>query len=187
MKLILTDCDGVLLDWAVTFREWVAKHGYKEIRTDVYSLTQRYGIDKQTSNMLTKQFNESAPIRYLEPLRDSLYYVDRIYRELGYKLGVITSLSTDPWAVRAREDNLRDLFGDAIDFVQCLDTGADKDEALKKYQESGLYWVEDKIKNAQVGNEMGLRSIIFDHDYNKGNFLGIRRVANWKEIYEMLK
>lgn len=185
MKLILTDCDGVLLDWGQTFREWVAKHGYQEICTDEYSLTKRYGIDKQTSNRLTREFNESAAIGYLKPLRDSMYYVDRLYRELGFKLGVITSLSKDPWAVKAREQNLRDIFGDAIEFVQCLDTGADKDWALSKYKDSGLLWIEDKPKNAEVGVKLGLRSVVFDHEYNRTPVIGAERVKSWEQLYRL--
>lgn len=160
-------------------------HGYQEICTDKYSLTERYGINKLTSKRLTREFNESAAIGYLEPLRDSVYYVNLIYREFGFKLGVITSLSTNPWAVKAREQNLRALFGDAIEFVQCLDTGADKDLALAEYKDSGLMWIEDKPKNAELGVELGLESIIFDHEYNRQPIVGTKRVKTWKELYRL--
>jgi beta-phosphoglucomutase-like phosphatase (HAD superfamily) len=185
VKLILTDCDGVLLDWSLTFREWIAKRGYQEICTNEYSLTKRYNIDKQTSNRLTREFNESAAIGYLEPLRDSVYYVDRIYRELGIQLGVITSLSQDPWAVKAREHNLRQLFGNAIAFVQCLDTGADKNDALSPWKDSDMLWIEDKPKNVEVGVSLGLRSVIFDQAYNRDDITGAIRANNWKEIYRL--
>jgi len=67
-----------------------------------------------------------------------------------------------------------------------LDTGADKHEALKEYQESGCYWVEDKAENCGVGIDLGLIGILMAHEYNadyKGDAI---RVQNWKEIYEMI-
>jgi hypothetical protein len=69
----------------------------------------------------------------------------------------------------------------------CLDTGADKDSVLEQYRDSGLYWVEDKIKNAEVGRDIGLRSLLMSHGHNldfKEN--GIRAVKNWREIYEII-
>jgi hypothetical protein len=68
-----------------------------------------------------------------------------------------------------------------------LDTGADKDEALKTYRDSGYYWVEDKIINCEVGYGLGLQSLLMEHghslDYNNRH---IPKVRNWKEIYELV-
>ena len=45
--------------------------------------------------------------------------------------------------------------------VICLDTGADKDEALerlaKKYK--GSYWIEDKPVNLEAGVKVGFKGI----------------------------
>ena len=41
--------------------------------------------------------------------------------------------------------------------VLCLDTGADKDEALAPYFNSGAFWIEDKTENAELGAELGLQ------------------------------
>ena len=32
-KLILVDCDGVLVDWLHSFSMWMEEHGYKELST----------------------------------------------------------------------------------------------------------------------------------------------------------
>jgi uncharacterized HAD superfamily protein len=68
-----------------------------------------------------------------------------------------------------------------------LECGADKDEALIPYKDSDCFWVEDKPTNAVVGHEMGLRSILIEHDFNR-DFKSddVQKVANWKEIYEMV-
>ena len=99
----------------------------------------------------------------------------------------ITSLSLNRHAVRLREQNLAKLFGNtAFEKVICLDTGADKDEALEPYRGSGCWWVEDKVTNADLGIDMGLRSILVEHGHNM-NYKGeAALVKNWKEIYNLI-
>jgi hypothetical protein len=101
---------------------------------------------------------------------------------------VISSLSNDEYAHRLRTKNLIELFGPTVfeSFVY-LDTGADKDEALAPYADSGCLWIEDKPENAVVGWNLGLDSILMSHPHNvdfENPF--VTRVNNWKEIYEML-
>jgi len=82
--------------------------------------------------------------------------------------------------------NLQKLFGPtAIEKLVCLDTGADKDEALEEYRDSGCLWVEDKPSNAALGAKLGLDTILIDHIHNR-SFVhdDIKRVKTWKEIYE---
>jgi len=67
----------------------------------------------------------------------------------------------------------------------CIGTGADKDEALEPYRDSGLFWIEDKIENAELGNRLGLNSIIVEHGHNM-HYEGLPVVKNWAEIYEMI-
>ena len=100
----------------------------------------------------------------------------------------ITSLSKDPNAQKLREMNLAKLFGEtAFEKVVCLDTGADKDQALEEYRDSRCYWVEDKPENAHVGYEMGLKSILMEHGHNMNHAdPRIPVVKNWKEIYDLI-
>ena len=184
-KLILTDCDGVLLNWEFAFECWMETHGHKVVDTSAYNIGDRYGISN--AKKLIRQFNESAAIGFLPPHRDAMYYVKRLHEEHGYVFRVITSLSLDPYAKRLREKNLIKLFGNAIESVICLDTGADKNEALEPYRGSGLYWIEDKIENAVVGSDVGLNSILMEHEHNMhyvDNLIPL--VRNWKEIYEKI-
>jgi|TARA_B110000503_G_scaffold50797_1_gene82119 hypothetical protein len=98
-------------------------------------------------------------------------------------------MSLDPNAYKLRKMNLEKLFGEnTIDQLVCLDTGADKDEALEPYRNSGLYWIEDKLSNAQLGLDLGLKSILIEHGFNMYDDIpeGMQKVVNWKEIYEIL-
>ena len=153
-KVILTDCDGVLVDWLYAFDAWMRDKGYNKVRSDVYELELCYNIPRA---------------------------------EMGYVFYCITSLSLDPNAAKLREQNIKALFGEtAFAKVICLDTGADKDEALLPYLDSGCIWVEDKIENADLGSVMGLAAILMSNESNKNYDGDATVVDSWKEIYEML-
>jgi hypothetical protein len=153
-----------------------------------YDIGTRYGIDREQARKLIRIFNESAAIGFLPPLRDAMFYVKRLHEEHGYVFHAITSLSRDENAQELRRMNLRKLFGStAFEKFVFLDTGADKDAALEPYRNSGYWWIEDKIVNAEVGHDLGLKSLLMEHghnlDYNNPN---IPRVLNWRDVYQRL-
>lgn len=187
-KIILTDADGVLLDWEYSFDVWMRQHGFNKIEGGAlkYDIGKRYGIDRDQGRKLIKIFNESAFMGFLPALRDSMYYVKRLHEEHGYVFHCITSLTKDENACELRRMNLRKLFGEtAFEKFVFLDTGADKDEALEPYRGSGLWWIEDKIVNCEVGHDLGLKPLLVEHGHNmEYTNPAIPRVKNWKEIYE---
>lgn len=189
-KIILTDADGVLLDWEYSFDVWMRQHGFNKVDGGnlKYNIGKRYGIDAEQGKKLIKIFNESAFMGFLPPLRDAMYYVKRLHEEHGYVFHCITSLTKDENAQELRRMNLRKLFGEtAFEKFVFLDTGADKDEALEPYRGSGLWWIEDKIVNCQVGQELGLKSLLVEHGHNmEFEHPEIPRVKNWREIYNRI-
>lgn len=189
-RIILTDVDGVLLDWEYAFDVYLQQHGFNKVPGGnlKYDIGKRYGIDYEQGRKLIKIFNESAHIGFLPPLRDAMYYVKRLHEEHGYVFHAITSLSRDENACELRRMNLRKLFGaTAFEKFVFLDTGADKDEALEPYRNSGYFWVEDKIVNCQVGRDLGLKSLLMEHGHNMDyQDPEIPRVTSWKQIYEII-
>lgn len=188
-KIILTDADGVLLDWEYSFDVWMRQHGFNKTEGGhlKYNIGKRYGIDMDQGKKLIKIFNESAHMGFLPPLRDAMFYVKRLHEEHGYVFHCITSLTKDENAQELRKMNLKKLFGEtAFEKFIFLDTGADKDEVLEQYRGSGLWWIEDKIVNAQVGQQLGLNSLIMEHGHNMDNPTDIPKVKDWKEIYNII-
>jgi FMN phosphatase YigB (HAD superfamily) len=194
-KVIVTDCDGVLLDWEEGFGVWMEHNGHNIVPDGklIYDISERYGMDSITGKQMVKQFNQSAAMGFLPPLRDAQYYVKLLSEKHQYKFVVLTSLSLDPYAQKLRERNLKKIFGNCFKDVICLDTGADKDEALlalsKKY--SGCWWIEDKPANAEAGVGAGFRSILIEHGHNMNyefqDWLDITVAKNWEEIYDIVR
>lgn len=185
-KLILTDVDGVLLDWEQAFHDWMEAQGFVKGEIPTYDMHVLYNHEKAHIKALIREFNNSAWMCCLKPLRDAVDGVTKL-AEQGYRFGAITSLSLDPYAGKLRKENLENVFGDVFDFVECLDTGADKDEALAPYKDSGLYWLEDKPENAVLGAELGLKTILIKHDHNaEFSHEDIKSVDNWAQIVEII-
>jgi len=189
-KIILTDADGVLLDWEYAFGVWMEEHGFAKVPGSQfnYDIGEQFGISQEQGRKLIKMFNESAAIGFLPALRDSMYYVKRLHEEHRYVFHCITSVSTEPNAVKLREMNLRKLFGKtAFERVVCLPTGADKNEALEEYRDTGCWWIEDKPENAEAGHAVGLRSLVIEHGHNMHYYHEhITLVKNWRDVYQIV-
>lgn len=187
MKKILTDADGVLFNWESPFHEWMTKKGYYKVKHGIYNLAEVYGILSQEKLNLVREYNESAWICCLPALRDSVEGIATLAKA-GYRFDVITSLSLDPYAKRLRQQNLELHFGsEPWNELICLDTGADKDNALAEYKDTGLWWIEDKPENCEAGLRAGLRPILIDHPHNQFyENSAVVRVKTWNEICEVI-
>ena len=184
-NIILVDCDGVLCDWEYAFTQWMHTQDILTKNPNEYDVAIKFDIDKGVAKRLVKQFNESANIAFLPPLRDAVHYMKKLNTMHGYRFHCITSLSDNKYAQRLRYQNLDFLFCREIwDEVICLPCGADKDEALEPYRDSGCYWIEDKPENAEVGAALGLRSILVGHGHNANYNGDIPRYSKWKDIYK---
>ena len=185
-RVILTDCDGVLMNWEYAMNVWMQSQGYKIVDDgqSKYDMGDRYNLPSSLKRRLVRQFNESAAMGFLPPLRDAMYYVDLLHRKHGYTFHMITALSKDEHAQKLRIQNCKKLFSETAftQFIFC-DTGADKDEVLEPYRDTGYIWIEDKLENAQLGNRLGLESIMVEHAHNMNND-EFPTFATWKDIYE---
>ena len=158
-KKIIVDCDGVLLDWAYAFDVWMAEHGFHRVPD-----TQKY---------------------YSQSKKDAIEYVNKLHN-LGWRFEVVSSLNKDKYAQRLREKNLIHLFGNVFDFIDCsLDHTYTKEEYLReRYSGQDHFWLEDSVSNAIAGRNIGLHSVIMDHEYNQ-EWDG-PRVMNWQHVYQMI-
>jgi len=186
-KVILTDADGVLLNWGYAFDVWMMERGYIAKEPLEYNIAKIYDIAPELSKRFVREFNESAHMGFVPPLRDAIQYVRKLHEEHGYVFHLITSMSKDENAQKLRTMNIKKLFGETafVKFIY-LDTGEDKDEVLSQYEGTDYIWVEDKVENAIAGKKFGLESLVMEHGYNM-NDEEFPLMKNWKDVYEYLE
>tara|TARA_B100000214_G_C23850472_1_gene573131 strand:+ start:240 stop:857 length:618 start_codon:yes stop_codon:yes gene_type:complete len=198
-RIILTDVDGVLLEWENHFTNWMLQRSYfndkgKKVypytlldgKENTYEMAERFGLTIPEIRKEIREFNKSAWMATQCPMHESQTWVKLLHAE-GWTFIPITSQTSDIPAQEVRKKRLTELFGDVFYNYHILDTGADKDNALAEFHNTGLYWVEDKPKNALAGLNYGLKPIIIDHPYNRDfNHPEITRVNNWKEVHKLL-
>ena len=187
-KVILTDCDGVLLAWEDAFHDWMKSKGFTIKEEAIYDISKSFGIPKTLGKKLVKEFNESAWMGFLPAFKDARSGVAKLV-EHGWQFIVITSLSLDPKAQMLRVSNLKNIFGKNVFIdVICLDTGADKDEALEKFKDTGMWFIEDKPINAETGLKYGVKPILIELEHNKEHEEdGIEYAFDWEEIYNIIE
>lgn len=182
-KLILTDCDGVLLHWEWMFDVWMKRHGYTRNDKEAYDMDINYDISRSEAEMLVKVFNEAVYIANLPPYMDAIKYVKKLHEDHGYVFHVITSISSDPLVAKSRTENLYAVFGSSPFFrIDCVD---DKEATLSEYKNSNCWWVEDHVKNYELGIKLGLSSVMMTQHYNK-NYPAALRVGNWSQLYNLI-
>ena len=199
-RIILTDVDGVLLEWEHHFTKWMLQktlfddrgsryhpHRLLPDKQDTYWMEERFGLTKNEIRIQIREFNRSAWMGTQRPMLGSQTWVKLLAAE-GWTFIPITSQTSDKPAQELRKRRLGELFGEHVfTNYHILGTGADKDSALAEFHNTGLYWVEDKPANAVAGLKYGLKPILIDHPYNKDlNHDGIIRENNWQDIHKIL-
>lgn len=184
-KIILVDCDGVLLYWLDAFNRFMAHQGFFTTNPGHFTLPEHYGLSENDMNDYINRFNMGHwEFGTLPPYADAQYGVKSLH-DMGYKFVVITSCSTHPQAIALRKANLYHHFGDVFDSVHCIDLHDTKKTHLAEYEPT--YWIEDNPKNAEDGLIYNHNCILMLHSWNK-NFKNnkIKIVSNWAEIVEYI-
>jgi hypothetical protein len=199
-RIILTDVDGVLLEWEHHFTEWMLQRSYYDDKQqriypykllpdkqNTYEMAERFGLSVFEIRKEIREFNKSAWMGTQSPMPESQTWVKLLAAE-GWTFIPITSQTSDIPAQQLRKTRLGELFGDHIfKNYHILDTGQDKDQVLAEFHNTGLYFIEDKPKNALTGLEYGVRPILIDHPYNRDfQHPDVIRVNNWKQIHEIV-
>ena len=188
-RIILTDVDGVLLEWENHFTKWMISRGAKlknEFKAE-YDMQRRFVDATEDIKLAIREFNKSAWMGTQPPMPESQTWVKLLHAE-GWTFIPISSQTSDIPAQELRKRRLEELFGEyAFYNFHILDTGQDKDDVLAEFHGTGLWWVEDKWTNALAGLKYGLKTLFIDHPYNREySHPDITRVNNWKQIHEIV-
>lgn len=192
-KLIITDVDGVLLDWETHFHAYMQSHGHQRAydgsgsywKEDEYS-----HLSRDEARKMVYHFNTSSWMIDVPAFKDARIGVARLV-DAGYRFVAITAMGTDPYAKMVREVNLERTFGygtfEDVIVTDMYDPNS-KVNALKKFSGQNLPWIEDKVSNAELGVDMGYNTFLMTHKYNEDFDEGdeITRVDSWADICEII-
>lgn len=210
-KIILVDCDGVLMDWRYKFTRWMETiKGHRMMNDNMdYDVSIQFDLSRREINPLIQEFNRTdSQIAHVPPHRDAIKYVKKLHEEHGYVFHMITAMHDlvqgdnvryhdsarldeleRELARNARIRNTRDLFGETAFEEYHFTEGGDKTEHLKRYENTECYWIEDKISNAILGEALGLEPILMRHKYNENvnkalpGQKEIKVCSNWEDVY----
>lgn len=167
MRTVLLDCDDVLLNWLDGFRQHMMKELGRDICSkgpDSWLMHNWLEIAEEEVVPHIQAFNESMAFGDLQPVEGAVRAVEALAETA--EVHVITSCSADQLTWDLRYENLRQHFGPTFASLECLDLGQSKRDALAKYQ-GNVVWVEDNLKNAMLGVELGHRTYMRRTSHNR--------------------
>jgi uncharacterized HAD superfamily protein len=187
-NVIVTDVDGCCIYFEHGFHMWMVSKGYRETSNGFYNIHEKYNISREQADNLIDAFNESAALRRLPPVKDAIKYIRKLHEEHGYVFHAITAIPNTRDNYEARLENIENLFGKtAFERVTLCGESSNKKIHLKEYENTECFFIEDLFKNAMMGLNVGMRPLLMDRHYNRDlDDPRIKRVYNWKEIYQTI-
>ena len=152
-RIILTDVDGVLLEWEHHFTKWMLQrtlfdergaryHPYRLLpnKENTYEMAERFGLTVTEIRKEIREFNRSAWMGTQRPMMESQTWVKLLAAE-GWTFIPITSQTSDIPAQELRKKRLTELFGkNVFQNYFIFDTGASKDAALNEFRNTCLLY-----------------------------------------------
>ena len=179
---IITDVDGVLLNMFDPLVRGISKYLGKEPNSgwqNMYWTHDVFSLSSEDGDRLTYHYLEKLKHEFLEPMPNAVEGVKYLYEKYDVKLICVTAIGND-WR-QNRIANLKHYFGDAIEEVLCTDGSANKPKYLKQFSGSGHLWVEDLVKNAEMGLSEGLEPVLIKSGWNQGEH-SLLTANDWLDV-----
>jgi len=194
MLNIITDVDGVLLDWFNGFERWIVDvKGIKPLHDTTpskYALTDKYPLTSKEIVDYIAEFNSSEYFSQLKPVDGSIEFLSMLLLDKTKNIVWLSSGATEGKEEECfdmRAKNLKECFG--VDMPgTLLPMSAKKDECLKKYKEEFGYdmvFIEDSLDHAKTAIKLGIKTILLGYSYNTTHYSSklLYKAKNWSEIY----
>jgi 5'(3')-deoxyribonucleotidase len=183
MAIILTDIDDCTLAWADAFQAFLATKGYhiNERARDHHNIPELYKITIPETIELVREFQRSSLMGQIAPEPCAEVVLPELY-EQGHRFVAISACLNEPEVVEHRTRNLEEAFGFKWEAIHCVGLSLNKKDVLSSYPSS--IWVEDLLKNAVDGAEIGHHAFLLDRPYNRSEqpLPGVTRVRDWHSI-----
>lgn len=196
-KIILTDVDGVLLNWESHLLDFAIQ---RNVNFNILSGIQKYlksfsvvdfeKVFKMDPEFVT-DYNNSDFSKKFKPLKDAQDIINNIKDE--YDIIAVTAMGTEKKAMDNRRENLEEYFPNAIKDIRFVNLGESKKDhfidLIDKYGDNIICYVDDASHNTNIFNEVNKNAINFymnryrESELPKGEFTTIN---NWYDISDKL-
>lgn len=197
MLKIITDVDGVLLDWFNGFEKWITEvKGIKPTHgatPSMYKLTDKYPFTSEEIVKLIEEFNSSSYFGELDAIDGSVEFLKKLVEDDNMEVAWLSAGSVEGQEDKCfdmRSSNLKERFGtDIPGTLLVMDTP--KDAYLLRYKEEmgdNLIFIEDSLSHAESAIKLGIRTILLNTTYNntKTKSKLLYRAKDWEDIYNII-
>lgn len=197
MLKIISDVDGVLLDWFNGFDNWIVNtKGIKPLHNttpSMYKLEDKYPLTGDEIADCIAEFNSSDEFGSLQPIDGSVEHLGYLLADSTKEVAWLSSGSVEgkeELCFEMRSKNLKACFGTDIPGT-LLVMRASKVEYLKEYKAEygdNLVFIEDSFEHAQTAVKLGIKTILLDYAYNNNTSRSklLYKAKNWEEIYSLI-
>lgn len=193
---IITDIDGVLLDWNNGFDVWLknVKHikGKHDCAPTTYGMQDKYNLTDKQILTLINEFNSTEDFGHLQGIRDAVDVVPNIISDEQFDwfwISCFLPVNGSNQLVRERRNrNIYTSFNRYIPGI-CLELRESKINSLMTFDANNSIFVEDSLHHAQDSAECGFKTFLIDYPYNQSEkplSSKIIRVKTWAEIRDHL-
>lgn len=194
-KIILTDVDGVLLDFHSSATEFLRNEKKIDITyadwDKSYWLYEIINGTPEQDKEIFSEFSQSEYFRNLSARECALKSLKTLAAD-GWRFVAVTAAGQGlkhqnmNKVLQYRMDNLEKHFGNIFEDIHITNVYDCKSPILKRYDPT--WWVEDSVTNAIIGHETGHRSVIMHtrHYQAEKNTINLPVVKGWDEIEVMV-
>lgn len=150
-KTLIVDCDGTILNWRDTYVEWLRSFGMlNEDDATQYYFKDHIHLPGDPDNkprnpafadVLSEIFNQTFLMTKLPPIEGAVDALNKFHKE-GYAIKAVSSFTNQYEAMKLREKNLINVFGDIFQDFTALPLHSSKFDYLSKQDKNAIF-VED--------------------------------------------
>ena len=165
--ILLSDIDGVTIDWLDGFIKYCEKKGHKakHNKPKEFGMTDIFPTLEKPWELI-KDYQDSEEYSNIKAYPEAVEVYNKLY-DMGVKIIFVTSCITSDKVEEVRTKTMKEEFNGKFDHIEYLDFGASKLEVLNKYP-SATY-IDDQLKMAIEGSETGHDSFVMDMSYNQND------------------
>ncbi len=194
-KIILTDIDGVVLDFISNFYDYLeAEHNIKTTHEERMhqGFLHSIGFTDKDHLELFIRYHHSDFFRDLPPFECAVEKINELSDD-GWQFVAITSCHSGDERQsmeitrNSRQDNLDRHFKGVFKELHIADWQNGKSAFLKAYKPT--WWIDDRVKHANIGHDLGHQSIIMESPdlVNMTNDYDLPVAKTWHDIEQMIK